>query len=971
MFNFHPDTPQKLRNDLLASDFVRKPMPVRYEETMEARCLKKPVLKSRLLDDMESLENWSADTLRTDVKPTLQNVAKVELSDAHVFSGNTSVKFTAPTDVSPEVTGLTGPFRGGIYCIPKAVRRFDHEDWREYNRISVWIYPDLPGFYNPCLRIQLHNEGEHPVPDVYDREGGHNMNLLNRQWNHVAVEIPYTWRDNVTALTFDYDMVGHNPGAAEEVCFYFDQLELQLVDEDHYEGWNVDKSKIAFSHLGYQAGGLKTAIASVLTSDTFEVRDAKTKQTVLTKAVDTVSTPNGDYKILNFTELTAPGEYYLVCGDKETPSFAVNDRVWMSSVWKTINFFFCERCGYRVPNKHVICHEDHFCVHGDKSVPGNGGWHDAGDMHQQQPLTCEITTAMFQLAMEVKADDPLLYKRVLDEATWGLLFLLKTRFGDGWRLMRSGTSIWTDGICGNEDDVTCKASYNAFDNLIAGAAEVEGWRALLDEDLQLAEYALRSAKEDFAFAVKQVDDGEFHPELETSGLSEKMTAPTLLAASFAYTGTLLYNATKDEYFAQKAAEYGNKVADAQQTRYEPDWDQKIIGFFYRDTDKKRILHYTHRSHDEKQIIALVELCKAFPEHPDWMKWHSAILFFKKMIEDTTAYTAPFDMIAAGVHDADEINDVKTLKLLHPIGGIGGSIEDQWKKALKDYQSQLDCGVKIGPQQYIRRFPIWFSFRGNTAIQLSTGKAVSAASIYLNDYPLYNLAQEQLMFCIGRNPFGQSIMFGEGYDYCQLYAVLPGDMVGAMGVGMESCDERDAPFWPQLNNCTYKEVWVASPGRWLWMMADEYMPARITVNCKTDEKEIRFTHKATGAVYTFPLENGTFTGELTAGEYNVSCGSAFTELTVVAGGKYTLDSFAAVTVTKEQVGKDVRLTVTSIGSEDCTLTLRTQNLLAEETAFVLKAGESKTVKAQIEALDEAWAAALLVNGDAKRAVSVIG
>ena len=60
--------------------------------------------------------------------------------------------------------------------------------------------------------------------------------------------------------------------------------------------------------------------------------------------------------------------------------------------------------------------------------------------------------------------------------------------------------------------------------------------------------------------------------------------------------------------------------------------------------------------------------------------------------------------------------------------------------------------------------------------------------------------------MGKNPFGQSLIYGEGSNYPQLYTALPGETVGEIPVGMQSYFNEDAPYWPQFNTATYKEVW---------------------------------------------------------------------------------------------------------------------------------------------------------------------
>lgn len=73
--------------------------------------------------------------------------------------------------------------------------------------------------------------------------------------------------------------------------------------------------------------------------------------------------------------------------------------------------------------------------------------------------------------------------------------------------------------------------------------------------------------------------------------------------------------------------------------------------------------------------------------------------------------------------------------------------------------------------------------------------------------------------MGQNPFGQSLVYGAGSGYCRQYAVLCGECMGAVPVGVETRDNEDVPYWPQNNNATFREVWVGSACRWLWVCAD--------------------------------------------------------------------------------------------------------------------------------------------------------
>lgn len=342
------------------------------------------------------------------------------------------------------------------------------------------------------------------------------------------------------------------------------------------------------------------------------------------------------------------------------------------------------------------------------------------------------------------------------------------------------------------------------------------------------------------------------------------------------------------------------------------------------------MHYNHRSHEDKTALALIALCRQLPHHEHWMQWHSALTYYMTYVKSTLSATAPYAMLPSGVYSMNEMDDRNTFGLMHPIFSIF-SAEDaarQRELTFHGYAEQLQTGVKLNDQWYLRRFPVWYSFRGNFHVQLSLGKGVAAASIYLNDTELYNVAQEQLAWILGKNPFSESMMFGVGYDYGTQYAVLHGDTVGAMPVGLQSLEEGDAPFWPQASNATYREIWMAPAGKWMAMMADEYLPG---VLCGTAEETVKCIHEGTGQAYEFQPRNHRVEGEVPAGRYMVHYRERTAPLTVVAGGRYALNQVMCAFDIKA-VQKDDTLYLTLMGYGDAFL--QADNVLLEETSFVL-------------------------------------
>lgn len=957
---------EKFRRELLKSRYVHTPLPIHEEETMEARCENKIPVKSVLLDDLSTLDKWDSSTLYYSEWTfdgiqlvENQNLAHVELSDQYIKGEcKHSVKLTAPTRLPGVPEKAT--WRGGIMCIPRAYFHVNHENWEEYNRISFWIYVDVPGFRNPVIRMQFHNEGTHPVPDKYDREGHHNVNLQNGVWRHVTVEIPYLHRDDVVGISFDYDMCGKEPMASDTVTWYISDLRLEKIAEeelDHYSGWDVGKKRIAFSGSGYQTGSLKTAVLSDTEAKVFSVLEAETGKTVLTKAVETIETSTGRFQILNFTEVAEPGSYYLSCNGVQTRTFPIGDDIWEDSIWKVLNFFFCERCGYYVPNKHQACCWDRFVGHNGKTIVANGGWHDAGDMSQNLTNTSETTTALFTLALQMK-DNKELYERLVEEGLWGLQFMLKTRFGDGYRAWSVGGSYWTDGFIGDGDDRTREADNKPIENFMAAGAEALGFMVLRDRDPMFADYALKCAKEDWNFAYEARDTEGYTPG---KGDPARASHQIVMYSTAVWSAIDIYNTDGDPYFKDMAIQLADEIIACQQQEI-PDWDIPFTGFFYRDREKKMIVHYNHRSHENEPLIALGKLCTAFPDHPDWIKWYYAVVLYSEYYKKAVQYTSPYYMSPASIYHIDEArSDPELFVKQQAIAG---------QETIGMYDRQVREGVPLGKGYYLRRFPVWFAFRGNNAITLAGGKAAAQAGLIRNNYGLAELAQRQLEWIVGKNPFAQSVMFGEGYDYSQQYAVLPGEMVGELSVGIEALDDQDSPFWPQVSTATYKEVWMHVPLRWAWLCADTYGPAKVYGNISS---EIVFTSKVTGKSYSFtPNTAGAFSGELPAGAYTVTHGTEHKTITLLPTKSYAVNGpLNDYSVEYQRDGNQVLVTLHTTGTGTAKIALRLKNIAFDFNEMEVSLGDTVSFKGTIEDEKYPYLAVIVPDGNLDDKLEIFG
>ncbi len=943
----------KIKKMLEITDNIHRPIPLDESEMAELRMAKKPVLESRLLDDMEDLSTWK----------TVTPYAEIALDDTHVKEGAHSLKFTAPTNLNGWNTDPHSHMYnvGRIYAVPAARRDFDREDWRAYNRLSAWVYPDCPGMKSVTLRIQLFNDGEVKVPDIFIRDGAHNMTLKDNCWNFVVLEMPYLDRDAVTGVAFEYDMVGHENDAVDKVTFYCDQLRLEKVEADVFEGWIPANDRISYSHSGYQPGATKSAVMSNTNAKTFRVIDAKTGIVVLKKEIEQKTTKVGTLQVMDFSEITTEGEYILVAGDLSTRTFPIAHDAWEDAVWKALNFYLVLRCGYEVPGKHRKCHSDMLMVHDGKSIVCDGGWHDAADLAQGFNNTCDSTRALLDLAASIKnTGNDALYARVLEEAKWGLDYVLKMRFGDGYRATYSSSSIWTDGVIGTHDDITMKASKTPLANFGATAAEANGYLAFIDTDKAYADYCLKIAKEDYVFAKEALAEAS----LNTKG---KREVEVMIYSTAATAAAAMYRVTKEPAYKTDAKAYIEVVLACQEQEIMSDWSTPMTGFFYENRNRDIIWHHNHHAASCFPDMALREMCETFPDDADYGKWYYAIVLSSKYYAALMQFTDPYGCVPAGVFYADEVERLGDIVLAaHP---TASEIMDT---APARYRRQVENGFKLSDNAYVRVYPVWFSFRGNYNVLLSEGKAMGSAAQVRNNYKLNDYAVKQYEWIVGKNPMAQSTMYGVGHDYIQLYAVQPGQTVGAISVGMESHFDNDEPYWPQVANATYKEVWIGSLLKWMWSMADNLTPATVSGYLPAaGGAPVTFQNKANGAVievYNHP-RTGYYEVTLPAGEYVMCYEGKSRSITAIQGKHYEIDSACGLEVAS--CYKDGKLSVTLSTNSDGVLPVSfiSENICGLGDVTV-PANGSVTVEATLIDENKPYVGLALPNGDLSQKVEFV-
>ncbi|WP_342757334.1 glycoside hydrolase family 9 protein [Kineothrix sedimenti] len=783
----------EFRKELEDSLFIHSMLPLHRERSLEAEFPNKKVLDRKNV--------WTAreqiSTPAAGEKGVLLVLTEEEQS---------CVKITAPlrSDRWPKGAPEDGDYSN--FGTAEVHFSLPGENLTAYNRLHFWVRPEVKGAGTVHLNVGIRNDGEQKIPDRYVREGFTVFDLNNMEWNECFWEFTSLPRDKVMEIQFYIFLCGQDVAMGEELTYYYKDIVLEQVENPEKElGWECAENSIVLSSAGYFTKGKKSAVANMV-ADFFEVIEESTGKSVYRGAAKLVENKNGCFQVLDFSQISGEGTYYLQAGEVRSQSFEITNNLMEENIWRVLNFLYGERCGMPIAGKHGTCHQDITARHKGLTMSFVGGWHDAGDVSQQSAQTGEVVHALLEAAAGYRGKNPLLYKRIVEEARWGLDFILRTRFKDGYRATSAGATRWTNNLTGDMDDVETRVYNHAYENFLFAGIEAYSYLQLKEEDSPLAWGSLEAAKEDFAFAENRFENFgaeavQMFEHTYNSGLSQYY-AVIVWAASY------LYEATGEETYAKKAENWCDKLLQCQETGAA---GLPFDGFFYREEDHRTIVHFNHQSRAQQFMQALTEICRSQPESPKRPLWEEAMKRYGSYLKAIAGNTAPYGMLPAGVHKMDEYEDEKTFPYLH--------VTCSYEQERENYREQLAGGTPVRDGYVLRNFPVWFSFRGNTAVMLAEGKAASLVGRYFGDEELLQMGREQLYWMFGKNPFGHSLMYGAGRRYPAQYAVLPGECVGELPVGIETFNNGDEPYWPQGNNATYREVWTSAASRWLWLAAD--------------------------------------------------------------------------------------------------------------------------------------------------------
>jgi hypothetical protein len=783
-------------------------------------------------------------------------------------------------------TGAAVLFDGPPVSASARLRFATPQDWSGFNRLSLWCYlhPTVNTANSLSLQFLCQGAAAGPADPVSVNYVG---DLRAGEWNHLVWEISEYQRDAVVEFVLFQPLSGlplasHDTG----LTYDFDQLQLERVEVETVSGWEVPAGKIAYSHIGYQPGAPKVAICADSGTDQFELLDGDGERIVATFPARKLENRRGHFRVLDFTNFDTSGRYQLRCGDASGEAFEIGAGVWGAALDATLNAIFGLRCGCVVAGVHDACHLDVFVEYkGERRVVG-GGWHDAANL-TQAPVRTHLTSYALLRLYERLAALPEEERRAalaLDEARWGLDWLLRMRFGPGLHCLYGNYSYWTDSKPGTDDDVVqTNVGRDLFQNVTGILAAATAARVLRAAQPELAARLLSAAREDHAAII-----GDFAASpAEAPALNINQPSWRDLVCYLTLATVELFRATGQANYRADALRLGRHVFNLQERSFVE--DSPVTGYFYEDGARSRIVHEYHNSHEESGLLALQALCDAFPQDPAWIDWYAALLINSEYYcrLGSTA-SAPFNVLPAAVWRHADLDaalpEDRTGSLLAAHASPLFPTPPSAQQTRTQMQVMFDAATPLTDNMRLRVFPLWHNHvqHGGSVVQLARNAGLTAAAQLRGQRDLIELGARQLQWLLGANPFSRSLLYGVGYDYWQNFTVAMPNLVGGLSLGFNSYQD-DAPAWGNNAVFPYKEMWIFASSRVALNLAYIGLPARIRGHAAVP---VELRERRTGTRVRLPA--GRFEQRVPAGDYVAMAGAVEWNLALMEGKLHELE-----------------------------------------------------------------------------------
>ena len=528
-----------------------------------------------------------------------------------------------------------------------------------------------------------------------------------------------------------------------------------------------------------QAGYLPTAEKYCVTVPgvtEFEVLNVETNKAVYTGKLEPGGKDFGEYVVGTFTPVQIPGTYYIRAGKARSYPFKISQSVYEEPMQLIVYYFSKQRCGNSTTGYLTPCHlEDGLRKENGEYRDVSGGWHDASDLRKWVGATIYGMVGMLKLLETAKPDWE--KGQVMEELRWGNRYFLNMQEPDGFVMAHAGGDLyqhsdnnrWTDNIMGNNDDRWIETRPLDTGGQYTFVA-VQAMMARFTRDD--AEYSRRCLDA----AVKCFD----WCEGRTRNASSAIAGVAILAA------VELYKTTGESKYIDFAYQNADRIV----ARQIPARSDSPVSGFFRDADRSENF-YKDIGRMDCVIIGLCHLVLAFPERQN-----------EKYIEAIRGYCEDYLLV---------ISDRNAFGLL------------PYEVYARETPGSRELGGGYSYKYFMNPSLSWWV--GINANITGKGLGLAMASRILDDPKYAAVAQRQLDWVLGANPFGTSTMRGIGFEHPKFETAyiggfgppvtphIPGAVLNGIGGDADDMPDLKPGSW---QTCEY---WTPMIGLTLWLMAE--------------------------------------------------------------------------------------------------------------------------------------------------------
>ena len=554
---------------------------------------------------------------------------------------------------------------------------------------------------------------------------------------------------------------------------------LEDVPSGHYP-------KTLVNHVGFRPEAGKYLVTyAIKGADRFEIvdtRQGKGFTPVYMSKLRQSGTDLGIYQIGDFSDFKQPGTYRIqvrwkgadtASGDGGiwSHTFSVSPDVWDDPIRELINYSQRSSCG---PSKHGFntpCHvgpikrDD-----GGQAKPILGGWHSAHDFQRDADETLHAAFGLMFLALARPDVDQ--KENLLDEIRWG---------NDYWHSIQSPQGFIPVGVEAIDYFNYMKLDWwdSASYKLTTAPAETFLQHNFVSIQALIAHHYRQSNPE---YASRCVEAGRrclaYLRDHRVEVLSQ---TPCLDLGTGIYANVHMFRVTGEEMYRTRARELANGLVA----------HQAADGYW---VDKST--HAGNASlYSPLIVVGLCGAARHLQDDPDRAHWIAALERFASSFIKYFSEANAFGILPCRIYPDRAPQPAR-----------------KWKE--QQYRYFIETNVPMEGGAY------WQT--GNNATVAGYGVAMVYLAEILGEPWLRRLAQRQLDWVLGVNPFDASMMLGVGRNQPPTYTskeILPPipDIVGAVLQGPIG-DDRDRPiivpgYYP---TCEY---WQPHHSQTVWLMAE--------------------------------------------------------------------------------------------------------------------------------------------------------